>query len=55
MGAVSVTVPVLMMCPVCGYPVTSSWLDSQGYRHYRHELTLTVVTPQECVAQKEKE
>ena len=50
----SVTGMAMLICPVCGCPASSSWTDSQGHRHYRHELSLTVVTPNECVAAKEE-
>ena len=50
-------VPSLPICPVCGYPATFRWRDNDGYWHYRHEHTMTAVTPDECIAaaQEEKE
>ena len=53
----SIMARLLPICPVCGYPATFRWRDNDGYWHYRHEHTMTAVTPDECIAaaQEEKE
>jgi hypothetical protein len=41
--------PMGPICPGCGHPATTTWVDDQGDRHYRHEQTTTAPGSDECV------